>query len=417
LSRSAILQYKVKRVLDTLSSKEGRGTELITLYVPPNRQIHEAMTNLREEYGTASNIKSRTTRKNVQDAIERVMQKLKLFREPPPNGIAIFCGAIPQNGPGSERMEIYVLEPPEPINVYFYRCDNKFHLAPLQEVLREKEVYGVILIDANDATIATLHGKNLTINGEYRSGVGGKHKTGGQSARRFERIREQEIGKYFTRVGSHADEILLNTQGLKGIIIGGPGPTKYDFTEGDHLNYMLKQKVLATVDTSYTGKNGVEEVIAKSSDILQNVRYSEEKKAVQEFLYEIGHDTGLAVYGEDVVRRYLRERVVDTVLLSEKLLRLHVFVKCGQCDYQRDVIILPSSSIKYEQDLASEKCPRCSNQSLGIEVTKDLVDEFIEMAEQANAKLELISSETDEGVMLLKSFGGIAAVLKYKPGL
>ncbi len=417
MSRSAILQYKVKRVLDTLSSKEGRGTELITLYVPPNRQIHEAMTNLREEYGTASNIKSRTTRKNVQDAIERVMQKLKLFREPPPNGIAIFCGAIPQNGPGSERMEIYVLEPPEPINVYFYRCDNKFHLAPLQEVLREKEVYGVILIDANDATIATLHGKNLTINGEYRSGVGGKHKTGGQSARRFERIREQEIGKYFTRVGSHADEILLNTQGLKGIIIGGPGPTKYDFTEGDHLNYMLKQKVLATVDTSYTGKNGVEEVIAKSSDILQNVRYSEEKKAVQEFLYEIGHDTGLAVYGEDVVRRYLRERVVDTVLLSEKLLRLHVFVKCGQCDYQRDVIILPSSSIKYEQDLASEKCPRCSNQSLGIEVTKDLVDEFIEMAEQANAKLELISSETDEGVMLLKSFGGIAAVLKYKPGL
>jgi len=79
-----------------LASKEGRGTELISLYVPPDRQIHEVTTNLREEHGTASNIKSRTTRKNVQEAIERVQQRLKLFKQPPPNGLVIFCGAIPR---------------------------------------------------------------------------------------------------------------------------------------------------------------------------------------------------------------------------------------------------------------------------------------------------------------------------------
>ncbi|MEM3793539.1 MAG: peptide chain release factor 1, partial [Candidatus Bathyarchaeia archaeon] len=97
-SRS-IDRYRFKRLLDALASKEGRGTEMITLYIPPGRRIHEVMANLREEYGTASNIKSRTTRKSVLDAIEKVMQRLKLFRETPPNGLVIFCGAIPQNGP------------------------------------------------------------------------------------------------------------------------------------------------------------------------------------------------------------------------------------------------------------------------------------------------------------------------------
>ena len=415
LSKKNISQYKVKRLLDTLSAKEGRGTELITLYIPPNRQIHEAMTNLREEYGTASNIKSRTTRKNVQDAIEKVLQRLKLFKAPPSNGLAIFCGAIPQNGPGSERMEIYAVEPPEPINIYFYRCDSKFHLGPLRDLLREKEIFGIILIDANNATIASLHGKNLIINGEYHSGVGGKHKTGGQSARRFERIREQEIGRYFTRVASHVDETFLNIGALKGIIIGGPGPTKLDFIDGDYINYMLKEKVLSVVDTSYVSKNGVEEVISKASEILQNVRYSEEKKAVQKFLYEVGHETGLAVYGEKVVRQYLELRIVETVLLSEKLSNLHLYIRCSQCGYQKDEIIPPSNLIKYEQDLATAKCPQCQNQTLRVEETQDIIDEFIELGERANAKIELISADIDEGVMLLKSFGGIAAILKYRP--
>ena len=116
-STDSVSRFKLKRTLETLASKEGRGTELISLYVPPDRRIHEVMTNLREEYGTASNIKSRVTRKNVQEAIEKVQQKLKLFKTPPPKGLVIFCGAIPYGAPGNEKMEIYTLEPPEKIKV------------------------------------------------------------------------------------------------------------------------------------------------------------------------------------------------------------------------------------------------------------------------------------------------------------
>src|SRR4030043_1090810 len=247
-------------MLNFLASKEGRATELITLYVPPGKQISDALSMLRDEYGTASNIKSNTTRKNVQDAIVKVQQRLKLFKAPPENGLVIFCGAVDQNGAGSERMETYVIEPPEPLKIYPYRCDSRFHTEHLQELLREKETYGILLIDASGATIATLQGKRMEIVREMTSGVAGKTRAGGQSARRYERVRDMQLNEYFTRVGAHANEIFLPIDTLKGIILAGPGPPKYDYEKGDYLNYMLKNKIIDTIDTAYVEEKGVKEV-------------------------------------------------------------------------------------------------------------------------------------------------------------
>lgn len=397
-----------------LGSKEGRGTELISLYVPPGRKIHEVMANLREEYGTASNIKSRTTCKNVQEAIDRVSQRLKLFKEPPKNGLVIFCGAIPRDGPGTEKMEMYVLEPPEPINVYFYRCDAKFHVEPLVEMATERDAFGVIVIDSTEATVATVRGQRMEILQEFTSGIPGKHRAGGQSARRFERIREQAMNDYFRRVAAHSYELLGKVQGLKGLIIGGPGPTKYDFVEGDYLNYMLKEKIMATIDTSYVAEQGVEEIISKSQDVLKGVRYLEEKRLVQKFLYEIGHETGLGVYGETQVRKFLNLGIVDLLLVSEKMNILHVYTKCKNCGNIDDSLIPQANLVKFEQDLVSTPCKKCNASALYLEQTKDLVDELIQIAENQNANVAVISTETDEGVMLKDSFGGIAAILRYK---
>lgn len=410
----SISRFRFKRTLENLAAKEGRGTELISLYVPPGRKIHEVMANLREEYGTASNIKSRVTRKNVQDAIDRVSQRLKLFKEPPKNGLVIFCGAIPHGGPGSEEMETYVLEPPEPINVYFYRCDARFHLEPLLEMVRERDAYGVVVIDSAEAVVATIRGQRMEVLQEFTSGIPGKHRAGGQSARRFERIREQAMNDYFRRVATHAYELLGGVEGLKGLIIGGPGPTKHDFIEGDYLNYMLKEKILATVDTAYVGEQGVEEIIAKSQEVLRGVRYLEEKKMVQRFLYEIGHDTGLGVYGETQVRKYLLAGVVDLLLVSEKLNMLHVYAKCKNCGTIEDSLIPQANLVKFEQDLLSTPCKKCNSMALYVDSTKDLVDELIDLAEKQNANVAVISTETDEGIMLKDSFGGIAAILRYR---
>jgi peptide chain release factor subunit 1 len=412
--KTSLELFRLKKTLSTLANKEGRGTELVSVYVPPGKQISDVINTLRDEYGTASNIKSTTTRKNVMDAIVKVQQRLKLFKEPPENGLVIFCGAIPQNGPGSERIETYVIVPPEPIHIYLYRCDARFHTEYLQEILREKETYGILLIDTSGATLATLQGRRLEIVMQLTSGVPGKTRAGGQSARRYERLRDMRIQEYFTRVGHHANETFLPIENFKGLILAGPGPTKYDFEKGDHLNYMLKEKVIDVIDTSYVEEQGVKEVVDKAPEIMRKVRYIEEKKLMQQFLYEIGHDTGMVTYGEDDDRRALESGAVRILLLSDALDVSRVTLKCNACGYQEQQTMKNQMLTSLEQSLVGKPCPKCKAPALAIAEKQDLIDNLAQLAEYTNAEVEIISAESEEGQMLKNSFGGIAALLRFK---
>ena len=412
--KTSLELFRLKKTLQTLASKEGRGTELVSLYVPPGKQISDVLNQLRDEYGTASNIKSTTTRKNVLDAIVRVQQRLKLFKEPPENGLVIFCGAIPQNGAGSERIETYVITPPEPIHINLYRCDARFHTEYLQEMLREKETYGILLVDASNATIATLQGKKLNIVRQMYSGVAGKTRAGGQSARRYERLRDAQLNSYYTSLGRHANEAFLSIENLKGIILGGPGPTKFDFEKGEYLNYQLKNKIIEVIDTAYVEEQGVKEVVEKAPEVMKKVRYIEERKIMQQFLYEVGHDTGKITYGEEEVRRALESGAVNILLLSEGLEMTRVTVKCSACGYQEQHTVKNKTMQEFEQSLAGKACPKCGATSLSITDKEDVVDDFARLAEYTNTQVEIISTETEEGQMLKNSFGGVAAILRFK---
>jgi peptide chain release factor subunit 1 len=413
--RTSLERFRLKRILDALTSKEGRGTELVTLYVPPGKQISEVIQMLKEEWGTAGNIKSNTTRKNVQDAITKVTQRLKLFKTVPENGLVLFCGAIPQNGLGSERIEgPYVVVPPEPIGIYLYRCDARFHTEYLMDLLKETESYGILLVDSSGATFATLRGRRLEIIDNITSGIPGKHRAGGQSARRFERLREMQLLDFFKRAGEHANKNFLSVPDLKGIILGGPGPTKQDFEKGRFLDYRLKDKLLATIDTAYMDEQGVEEIVERTPEIIKNVRYVEEKNIVQKFLYEVGHDTGLATYGETDVRRALSAGLVDTVLLSEAIDATRVKVDCNSCGYTYYQTMKAAELPDFDQSLTGNPCPKCQTPTLQVAEQKDIIDELAELAEQSGSSVEVISTETEEGQMLWKSFGGIAATLRYK---
>jgi len=410
---SSLERFKMRRLLESLASKEGRHTELITLYVPPDRQLSDVMNNLREERGTASNIKSRTTRHNVENAIEKVIQRLRLFKETPPTGLTIFCGAIPYGPPGSEKMEIYVIDPPEKVSIYFYRCDSRFHLDPLFEMIREKAAYGIMVIDGSGATYATLKGKRLDVIKSITSGIAGKHRAGGQSARRFQRLREVEVNEFYKRAANYATKIFLNIPDFKGVIIGGPGPTKEEFINGDYLHYKLKDELLAVLDTSYIDEQGVKEVVAKSPEILRGVRYVEERNLVQSFLRELGHNTGIATYGIEEIKRQLKAGLVKILLVSEKLDIVEVKVSCSNCGHIEKLNMKTAELLKCESELAGKTCPKCNNKTLEIVEKKDMIDVLTDMAEQANAEAEVISGSHEEGEMLLKSFGGTAAILRY----
>jgi len=384
-------EHRLKKLLKSLERKRGRGTELISLYIPPGRQLADVFENLKQEYGKASNIKSRTTRKNVQEAITKITQRLKLYRFVPPNGLVIFCGAIAKGPPGSEVVELYEVIPPKPLSVSYYSCDDKFYVEPLVEMISITEKFGVVLVDNNEATIAVIDGKNIEIRDELTSGVPGKTSKGGQSARRFERLREMELNDFYKRIGEHANEIFLKLENLNGIILGGPGLTKEEFRKGNYLNYQLRDKILASVDTAYTGLQGVKEALEKASATIEQMDLLRERRIVQAFLSEVGKGSGLASYGEEEVIRNLKSGKVNLLLISEVLDVTKVKVICSNCGFYEVRKVADEELELFYSKLKGEKCPRCNVEALSSEGESNYLDELTKLADAANAKVELIS--------------------------
>ena len=401
---NSLRQYKIKKLLEELEKKKGRGTELISLYIPSGRQVGDIMNVLREEYSTASNIKDRTTRHHVLDALTVVMQRLKLFRKIPENGLIIFAGYIAGDAPGKERMEVHVLEPPEKLRTYLYRCNSRFHVEILKDMLSTEEVYGLIVIERGEAAIGVLRGPIVEVVKVLTSGIPGKHRSGGQSARRFDRIIEQLAHEFYKRIGEYANRIFLKIPNLKGIIIGGPGPSKEEFFEKDYLHYELKKKILGIVDIGYGGEIGIYELAKRGSKLIQSTEYYRERKIMQDFLYHVSRDTGLALYGFLEVITALKQGLLKTLLVSEGLRKKIFEVKCMNCNI----------NFRYISEYKPEKCVKCGSENIDIIEENKLIDWLIEKAVNNNVEVEVISSKTEEGQELLRSFSGVAGILRYK---
>ncbi len=404
--------YKVRKLISELSNKEGHGTELVSLYIPPKKPIHEAIANLREEWGTAGNIKSDTTRNHVQDALTKAMQRLKLYRTPPETGLVVFSGALPTNGPGSEVVNVWEIVPPKPVTQYLYQCDDHFHVEWLKEMLREEKVFGILAIDSSDVGMGILSGDRLEIADILTSGISGKTRKGGQSARRYERGREMELTYFFNRVAEHATRVFVDSNKVTAMIVGGPGPTKDEFLKGGYLHYELQKKVVAVLDLGYSGREGVRELVEKAGDILKDVRLVEEKRLVQKFLYEVNKQGGLAVYGLPRVIEALQKASADVVLVSDDLDTVKLDMACKKCGTVKTETVPAPKRIQRRQEMAASPCVKCGGTDYEV-AEKDMVDVLEEMAFQVGSKVEVISSGTEEGSMF-KSFGGVGAILRYR---
>jgi len=401
----AKLKYEFKRKLEELEKYKGRGTELITLYIPPNKNIADVANQLRNELSQASNIKSKQTRTNVLAGLEAILQRLKMFKKPPENGMVIISGVIDLGG-GKEKHVTEIIVPPEPVPMYKYHCDSRFYLDPLKEMLKEKKVYGLIVLDRREATIGVLKGSRIEVLAHATSNVPGKHRQGGQSSVRFERLREIAIHEFYKRVGDKVNEAFLPIKDeLEGILIGGPSPTKEEFYEGEYLHHELQKKVLGLFDVGYTDESGLYELVEKAEDVLQELDIIKEKKIMNRFLKEVVKD-GLAAYGEDEVRKYLSYGAVDTLLISEDLRYERVAYRCPKCGKVVEVTL---------KDNATKKM-YCEEDKVEMEEVerKDIVMELAELAEASGAKVVFVSTESEEGAMLMNAFGGVAAILRYK---
>jgi len=387
-------KYDLKRKLEELRACKGRHTELISLYVPPSKQIFDVTAYLKNEYSQSQNIKSKTTMKNVLSAIESNQSLLNLFKQPTENGVIFFVG---HKSVGADKTEMvaFVIEPPMPISTFLYRCDSLFYIEPLEQMFVEKEIYGLLLVDRRECTVGILRGKRVEMLKYMTSQVPGKHGRGGQSQRRFERLTEIAAHEWFVKCGEKASEIFQAEEEIKGIFVGGPGPTKQYFVEENYLHYEVQDKILETFDTGYTDEYGLRELVDAASATMVNLKISKEKKIMKQFLKEVKKTDGsLAVYGELQVRKALEMGVVETLLLSESLRKYRVKLKCSSCNYSE----MKTLSEEVLKEFDPPKCAKCGNSSvMEMEEKIDLIDELSDLADKTSCKVELISIGSEEG--------------------
>jgi peptide chain release factor subunit 1 len=300
----------------------------------------------------------------------------------------------------------FVLEPPDPVPTFIYRCDSNFFTEPLVDMLEQKDTYGLIVIDRSEATIGYLHGKRIIPIKNFQSLVPSKHGRGGQSARRFERLIEIAAHEYYKKVADIANESFLSRKDLKGILVGGPGPTKEYFVKSEYLHYELQKKIVDTFDTGYTDEYGLKELVEKAREELRDIDLMREKDLMQRLFEEIRKpDGGLSVYGEEQVKNALMIGAVAILIISEDLRRVKLKLTCPSCGAKKEAMTKDSTD--------EIKCDNCGA-IMKVDEIDDLVGNLHKIAEQNNTKVEFISGESEEGGLLLKAFGGVAGILRFR---
>ncbi len=353
---------KLKRIIQELEKYRGRHTELITVYIPAGYNINVIAKQLEAEKSTASNIKSKTTRKNVIDALEKIIRHLKLYKQTPANGLAIFCGNVSEKE-GQPDIKIWAIEPPQPLNIKIYRCDQRFLLEPLKEMIKTTDIYGLVVIDRKEATLGLLEGKSIRVIKHLTSGAPGKIKAGGQSALRFSRIIEGIVKEFYRRVAEAMKEAFFDMKELKGILLGGPGPSKETFLKEGQLVTELKNKIIAIRDIGYANEYGLEDLVNACQDVLAKKEVSEEKQILTKFFEMLAKNKSKVAYGIENVMKALQLGSADTVIVSSS-------------------------------------------------IDDETLKKIEEMAKNISAKVVIVSNETSEGKQF-ENFAKVGAILRF----
>jgi peptide chain release factor subunit 1 len=356
-------RQELEELVALLEKVRGRHTELVTVMIPAGFSITAVVRQLEAERSTAENIKSKQTRTAVTDSLDMLIRELKGAKQTPKNGLAAFAGNISEKE-GIHDIKAWLYEPPKPLNIRLYRCDQRFIIEPLKEMLGVEEVYGLLVMDRREATIGLLEGKKISVIRAHTSGVPGKIKAGGQSAARFERVTEELAKEFFRRVASSMKEIFFEMPKLKGILIGGPVPTKEEFLEYGELATKLKEKVIAVKDIGYTDEHGLKLLVEASREDIAKHELIREKDIVNKFFETLGKNREKAVYGEERIRLALERGAVSLLLISKEL-------------------------------------------------PKKQMQEFEKLAENIGAEVVIISTESPEGEQFLNLTKGLGAILRF----
>ena len=411
---NSVKLHKLRKLIAWLSSKEGKGMEFVSLYIPSGVSIEAVVTSVKKDpdCSVAKPEDVKEVKDHLQATIKSVIEHLKMQKEISGNGLAMFAGAFAASNQGTEVFNVEEIAPPEPITTYLYEVDDHFHLEPLREMLRNQKVVGFVAIDSKEASFGVLNGERLELLENITSGIHGKSGKGGSSQRRYERERDTELTHYFHRIAEHAAKEFLENNKIAALIIGGPGTTKEDFLKGNYLHYELNNALLETVDTQSAGKEAIKEMLDKSAETRKNMCAPQEKIVMQRLLTAIGKQDNLATYGLDPVLNALKNGSAEVALLTDTTDMVEIVAMCKKCKLAKTTIVEIAKKVQTMQEMISTPCERCRAVEYEME-EKDIVDVLEDVASQTDAIVEVISSESEEKAKL-RALGGFAAILRYK---
>ena len=402
-------RLRLKKSLKELSEMKGMGTELVTVVIPPEKMISDVRHQLGNEMGQAANIKSKSTKKHVTDALESAISSINRYKTPGEGGIAIFVGHVIVGNNKTKLTSTVIDDPPEPFSSFRYRCDSTFEISQIEEMLIDRTSYGLFVIDRSEAAYGLASGKRLHFQEHITSLVPSKHGRGGQSAQRFERLIEEAAHNFFKKATERACNYWLPmVQDLKGVIIGGPGATKDFVVKNDYFHHEIKKLIAEPFfDVGYSNESGLRELVQRAGSTMDQIELDVERAIVDRFLQEVMQTNPKATYGEMMIRSALDQGAVDTLLLSEAVTKRRVQWFCKGCKN-----VWKTSQDKFS---APPNCPECESEKVSedVENSFDLIDELTVLAGHISAKVRIISLDTEEGSTLNTAFGGIAALLRY----
>lgn len=384
---------------------------MISLIIPPKSQVSQVTKMLGDEYGTASNIKSRVNRLSVLGAITSVQQRLKLYSKVPPLGLVVYCGTI-MTDEGKEKKVNIDFEPFKAINTSLYLCDNKFHTEALSSLLSDDSSFGFIVMDGNGSLFGKLSGNAREVMHKFSVDLPKKHGRGGQSALRFARLRMEKRHNYVRKVAEESTRMFITNDkcNVSGLILAGSADFKTELSQTDMFDNRLKEKILKIVDVSYGGENGFNQAIELSAVTLGNVKFIQEKKLICKFFEEISLDSGQFCFGVEETMKALDMGACGTLICWENLdITRYKFVKLPDEENAQVTYLRPDQEKSIEKHL----CPD-SGVELEVDETMPLLEWLANNFKDFGTKLEIITDKSQEGSQFCSGFGGIGGLLRYR---
>nr|WP_276278420.1 peptide chain release factor aRF-1 [Halomicroarcula sp. SYNS111] len=404
-------KYEFRKVIEELKGYSGSGTQLVSIYVPEDKQLSDVVAHVTQEHSEASNIKSKDTRTAVQDALTSIKDRLRYYDNPPENGMVLFSGAIDTGGGRTDMVTKSLESPPDPIESFRYHCDSEFLTEPLEEMLADKGLFGLVVLDRREANVGWLKGKRVEAVKSASSLVPGKQRKGGQSAQRFARLRLEAIDNFYQEVAGMANELFVpERHEMDGVLVGGPSPTKDEFLDGDYLHHELQDMVLGKFDVAYTDESGLYDLVDAAEEVLAEHEMLQDKQVMEEFFKQL-HDGEKATYGFDQTRKNLNMGAVEQLLISEDLRKDVVAYTCENSHDEFELVDANASTGDHD-------CTRCTATVPAEEGKReDAIDHLMELADQRGTETVFISTDFEKGEQLLNAFGGVAGLLRYSTGV